>query len=166
MSRCPECGKLERGVWTRTSILAAVAAFAAEHGRTPTQREWFNAGPFNPAVSGTRRVFGSWNAMIEASGHTPRPRGGRARAYSRDETVEALFRWVFEHGRVPTQKDWHTSDPGRPSRQQIVGLFGSWNGFLVAGGYEPRRPRRSKRSYLLSARSAVDGRFVPREQAC
>ncbi len=65
--------------WTRESCIAAVRAFHARHGYQPVSREAtrYNGLPcFGQAV----RLFGSWNALIEAAGFRPYPASSSAQA--------------------------------------------------------------------------------------
>lgn len=72
----------------RERIIAAIRAFARRKGRPPTAREWqkpvqgrggrSRIGPRSARRPPTRivqRVFGTWNAAIEAAGFTPRGLG-------------------------------------------------------------------------------------------
>jgi hypothetical protein len=84
---CPGCGKLiwytsktctschEHRYWTEERIIAALQAWAAEHGEPPTASKWMHASPEHPAATaiyGATGVFPSWNAAIAAAGFTPR----------------------------------------------------------------------------------------------
>ncbi len=85
-----------RLAWTPEAIVAALRRFHEEFGRTPSAREWNTtvarrrhpdlaarqrSGEW-PDTSIVQRVFGSWNAGIEAAGFTPRPTGHNRRASS------------------------------------------------------------------------------------
>lgn len=58
--------------WTREECVEAVKAFAAVHGYQPISNE---AGPRNglPQWATAKRLFGGWNAMVEAAGFVPYP---------------------------------------------------------------------------------------------
>ena len=62
----------------------AITLWYRKHSRTPFTSEWDQAGENHPSRQTVARVFGSWNAAMEAAGFTPRPRGRQPR--------EAVFR--------------------------------------------------------------------------
>lgn len=164
--RCPTCGG-RRVTWSPDRILDAAHEWAKVHGEPPKRRDWATGarGPNYPGTRTVSDVFGSWNAMIEAAGFAPRQRGGRDREWTRAAATQALFEWVFAHGRLPQKRDWRPSRPDRPSSDQMVLLFGSWNAFLASAGYEPLRKMRSLESYHRQAGAALrdrtkDGAFV------
>ena len=61
--------------WNRENVKHAVFEFVYKHGRTPTLREWREAGPDHPGEGAIKRLFGTFNALIAAAGYTPRPPG-------------------------------------------------------------------------------------------
>lgn len=69
-------------VWTREEAIEAVRNFHAEHGYQPVSNE---AGAHHglPSWGVARRLFGSWNAMIEAAGFRPYPARSSANAKTR-----------------------------------------------------------------------------------
>lgn len=136
--------------WNRDAILAAVHAWIDTHGKVPTSKNWKNAAPGHPAQSTVTKVFGSWNGMIEAAGFEPNPSNWqRELTFSREQILHEILEFRFAHGRVPTYRDFTAHDPERrrPTARTIARLFGSWNGALVAAGYEPRYASRSLRGY-------------------
>jgi hypothetical protein len=62
--------------WTHELVIYALDLHHRRHLRTPTKREWVAAGVDHPCVMTVRRLFGSWNAAIEAAGFVPRGPGG------------------------------------------------------------------------------------------
>jgi hypothetical protein len=64
---------------TRDSVVAALRAFAAEHGYQPVSREAGSTYGL-PSWHAVARIFGSWNAAIEAAGYRPYPARSTARA--------------------------------------------------------------------------------------
>lgn len=68
--------------WTAETVIAAVQAFHAKNGYQPVQREAHSAYGL-PSTSTIERLFGSWNAMIEAAGFTPYPARSSAQAKRR-----------------------------------------------------------------------------------
>lgn len=64
-----------RKKWTREAMLAAIRAFAEEHGRAPAVKEWDRRTDDGPGRNAIAYEFGSWNRAITAAGLTPRIRG-------------------------------------------------------------------------------------------
>lgn len=146
---CPCCGRAEP-VWTPAAILAAIQAWAELHHYAPTAEEWRHAGQGWPKSHTVRKVFGTFDAAVDAS-------GARSRKWTRAKAREALLVWVFQHGRVPVRDDWALVDRDRrrPSRRQVERLFGTWTGFLEDAGYGSHRRFGSARPRSLSARLVV-----------
>ncbi len=61
-------GPPARRRWDRDMVLAALRAFAEEHGRLPTQLEWRKKTNEHPGASTVGRIFGSWSAAKCAAG--------------------------------------------------------------------------------------------------
>lgn len=70
--------------WTRESALDAVRAFHREKGYQPVSDE-ARAHNGLPSWAVARRLFGGWNAMIEAAGFRPYP--------SRSSTNAKVMAW-------------------------------------------------------------------------
>ena len=155
--RCPTCGG-RFVTWAPHRIIETAQKWAREHGEPPKQRDWSPAGPFHPAPRTVRDAFGSWNAMILAAGLDPRQRGGRNPNWTREAAEQALLEWVFRHGRIPQKRDWKPAADGRPTADQVVLLYGSWNAFIVAAGYEPTRRYRTTEGYYRQAGAALRDR--------
>lgn len=68
-------GRPPVAVFTRDRIVEILQAEAERLGRPPGANEWRDAGEGRPTERLVRKVFGSWNAAIEAAGLTPRRRG-------------------------------------------------------------------------------------------
>jgi hypothetical protein len=68
--------------WTTTEAIAAVQAFHQAHGYQPVSNE---AGTRNglPSWNVAQRLFGGWNAMVEAAGFKPYPARSSANAKTR-----------------------------------------------------------------------------------
>jgi Homing endonuclease associated repeat len=132
--RCPICGRAVP-YWTRERIIAAIQRWHREYGYPPKNTDWQpRSTSWHPTISMVRAVFGSWNAALVAAGFPP-----RYRRWSRAEIKQAIFEWVYTHGRPPTANDWRTADPTRPSESTVRNAFGSWNRGIAAAGYTPRR---------------------------
>jgi hypothetical protein len=82
-------GLREDGIrWTADLILYSIDLWARRYGRPPAANEWDRAGADHPSRQTVQRVFGTWNAAIEAAGFRPRQPGHhrvRGRVYRRDE---------------------------------------------------------------------------------
>ncbi len=67
---------------TPQQTVEAIRAWAAEHGRLPTEQDWRRAGDGHPAAPAVARRFGSWKGALAAAGHPVepghRPMGGAA----------------------------------------------------------------------------------------
>lgn len=95
-SVCAKCEAQRRRdgrMWTRDTIVAAIQAWASEHGRPPRASDWMRAAPGRP-VSATVyshgayvAPFASWADAIEAAGFT-RPEVGRYAPLERVFTCE------------------------------------------------------------------------------
>lgn len=144
--RCPHCGLLEP-VWTKAAIVDAIRRWTDEHGEAPHSRGWKSRVPGYPTSGTVRERFGSFAAALEAAGVEPRRRVNASGEWTREEVVEAIYRWAFLHGEIPQARDWVTSVDGFPTESWVRKLFGTWNAAIVAAGYEPRFPRRSKKGY-------------------
>lgn len=68
-------GRPPATVFTRDRIVEILQAEAERLGRPPGANEWRDAGEGRPTERLVRKVFGSWNAAIEAAGLQPRRRG-------------------------------------------------------------------------------------------
>lgn len=147
--------------WTQERIIAAIQAWAAEHGEPPTVTQWREATDDHPAKNTVTVRFGSWAAGIEAAGFA-RPTRGRAkprtpaspppaarrvpgapagpRIWSHDQCIAAIRRHVAEHGRTPTYLEWKGPSTGEhPGAAVVENRFGSWARGMVAAGFEPRQ---------------------------
>jgi hypothetical protein len=66
--------------WSHEAILAALQAWAQAWGRSPSLEQWRRASAAHPSAATVRRLFGSWNAAVEAAGFAPRRPGERRAA--------------------------------------------------------------------------------------
>lgn len=144
-NRCPHCGS-RYATWSRQAVIAAAQEWHRRYGVAPTAQNWVRSASWHPAASGVFRQFGSWNEMVAAAGFEPRKKGGQ-RMYDREFVKTALFEWMFAHGRLPTGREWRRPEPGRPTQQQVIKLFGSWNAGLVWCGYVPVKSYRDRVGY-------------------
>lgn len=152
--RCPTCGG--RTVWPRDRIIKAAQEFAALNGdEPPAAADWRASTWQHPSDSIVRKVFGTWNAMIAAAGFQPRRPGAPRAKWSREQVAYLITVWRFEHGELPSYKDWCRAAPGRPTSSQLQRMYGSFNAAIVHAGYEPFNRRRSDVSYRGEARNAL-----------
>jgi transposase len=93
---CVNCANKERRIWTRESVIAAIQAWAAEHGRPPSAQDWMYSKNGHPAMTSVYQSksfpnapFRYWADAIEAAGFERPGPGGRYR--ERPQT------WKFDH---------------------------------------------------------------------
>lgn len=147
--QCPHCGGV-LAAWNRQSIIVACQKWVEANGAVPGMNEWSRSTADHPVASTVYRLFGSWNNMIEAAGYKPRRRG-RQFATNRKQVVDAIYRWRFDHGELPTSEQWMRWSADRPNTTQVTRLFGSWNAAIIAAGYDPDLSYRSKDGYRHQA---------------
>lgn len=71
--------------WASADVIGALRAWAAAQGRLPRPSDWRHATPGeHPDRSTVRRLFGSWEAALQAAGSTSRPQRGAARHETRN----------------------------------------------------------------------------------
>jgi hypothetical protein len=80
-------------MWNRQTIVYAIDLWHRRHLRTPTVAEWEAAGANHPCRQTVQRVFGSWNAAIQAAGFRPRQRGRTRDPWQRRRCAET-GRWL------------------------------------------------------------------------
>ena len=71
--------------WTPETVVYAIQLWHRQYSRLPRTSDWEQAGENNPSRQTVMRVFGSWNAAMEAAGFKPRPRGRQPRCLRLDE---------------------------------------------------------------------------------
>lgn len=138
-------------IWPNHLIEVAARKWAAERGCSPTAEDWLRAERGHPGKTIVYRRYGSWSRFLSTCGLPQRRAGG----WTRDRIVFAFTRFRFEHGRLPRHTDWTYERDGYPNRYQVEALFGSWNGAVIAAGYEPLKSYRSKQSYRASIAAAT-----------
>lgn len=122
--------------WDRDRIVAAIRAFADEHGRPPTSKDWRRAGEGHPGWWSVVRHFDSFSAALRAAGFAP-----RRISWGREEIIAALNAHLREHGVLPTAGEWKERDAtgGRPALHNVNRQFGSWGKALEAAGHSVER---------------------------
>lgn len=137
--RCSHCGRTE-GTWPAYLVIAAIQAWAAEHGRPPRANDWTKASPSHPTQNHVAYLFGSFALGIRAAGFEPgRPwGGGRNRGelrWTEEKIIEAMLDWVVREGRWPVIRDWQKATETTPSYATVIARFGTWNAARLAAGY-------------------------------
>ncbi len=120
---------------SRDELLDEMQRVGRVLGRTPKQLDFrsdriakCDAGPFN-------RVFGSFSAALVAAGFKP----PTEKNVSREKLLDELTRVAKILGHAPTLNDFERN--GKYGTATYVRRFGSWNGALAAGGWEPHLGR-------------------------
>ena len=62
--------------WTRATIVGALQEWAVTHGGPPRSADWSRSGDGHPHSNMVIKVFGSWNAAIDAARLEPHRRVG------------------------------------------------------------------------------------------
>ena len=87
--------------WSEDAIIALLRADAAAHGRPPRSSDW-NRAPGRPNPGIVAKVFGSWNAALEASGVGVAKKQGY---WTKERILEALGGLERQLGRPPTSAE-------------------------------------------------------------
>jgi hypothetical protein len=137
--------------WDRDRIVAAIRAFADEHGRPPTSKDWKRVGEDHPEWGSVARHFGSFGAALSAAGFAP-----RRFSWDREGIIAALNAHLREHGVLPTAGEWAERDPtgARPALHNVHHRFGSWDKALEAAGHPVER---WDRQTMIEALRALGG---------
>lgn len=140
-------GGAEPSLWTHERVVAAMRRWARRTGSAPTYAEWSRPNGIGgglarpsyrrasrPSPHTVARLFGSWNAAVEAAGlEVRRPASDVAKA----RIISAIRRFADEHGRPPTCREWKRSERDHPSSTTVRDRFGSWSAAIEAAGFEP-----------------------------
>jgi len=148
--------------WDRDSVVSALRALSERLGRVPTLKDLNGTG--GPCWYVIRRLFGSFNAALEAAGLPVRRRSSEVRWRSSgrcySEAVAALREAAQRLGRVPTgaaydalrlrerRSDW-------PSAVAVRVLFGTWREALRVAGFQVEAGRRQPARTRLRRQSLV-----------
>lgn len=140
LSRCPTCGRVE-STWSRGAIIDAIGAWNSAHGQPPLSNDWQRSGHGHPTSHYVRKIFGTFAAAVRAAGLEPRHRAHLAKPWTRAAVKQAVYEWVYEHGRVPRAEEWQRCDPlnRRPTASNVCRLFGNWGEAIRQSGYKPAR---------------------------
>jgi hypothetical protein len=95
----------------------------------------------NGEVPATCDACGCETDMATAP-HSPKCPTIAQGVWTREAMVAALETWVAGHDDVPPlASDWTQQTKSHPSARQAILEFGSWGGYLEAGGFTPNTPR-------------------------
>lgn len=117
-----------RTVYDEAALIALLRAWASEHGRPPSARDFTG---HQPSTATFVRRFRSWTGALKAAGLTPPPNTWRTRkarclaafhAYAADTTAPLS---------VSGYRAWARSAPARPSLATLYRYWGSWNHLLA-----------------------------------
>lgn len=108
---------------TEEEGLAALAAYAKELDRSPTQIE-VNANPDLPSAGWYHGHFGSYNNALRRIGLKPVSRG-----WTEDEGLASLAEYIEALGRTPTRTEVD-NNPDLPSSYWYINHFGSFDNAL------------------------------------
>ena len=157
---CVRCNNSAQRIWTKEAVVAAIQAWAKEHGHPPTASEWMTACPegTHPATATVYRrsthksnrsaPFQYWADAIEAAGYE-RPTTGRRLDdphWDRETVIAAIQQWVTRHADIPSMADWTRARPPFPAAVTACYYFGSWNAAISAAGFTPRRSSGQRRA--------------------
>jgi hypothetical protein len=121
--------------WTDEEIIAALQAWATEHGRSPNSCEWISGSPGRPGSLCVRRRFGSWQKALGCAGL--KPNRAASRNWTNEEILSALKRWTERNGRPPIHKDWGTAGSDHPCARSVTKRFGTFAAGLAAAQLSP-----------------------------
>lgn len=120
---------------SQEELIDEIQRVARVLNRTPMQSDFRRDGIGKFAEGPFTRVFGSFSTALVAAGYSP----PTEKNISKRKLLAELSRVAKELGHGPTLKDFEQY--GKYGTATYVRRFGSWNGALVAGGWEPHRGR-------------------------
>ncbi len=113
--------------WTRARLIDLIRAYQREHKRPPHAKDI--TGPSGPCRGTFARVFGSFDAALDAAGVThPDP------WHNREAIIRALKADAKRRRRIPRSTDWQHATRSRPCSATVTARFGSWRAGLQAAG--------------------------------
>ena len=112
-------------------VINELHLFAKEHGRTPISTELGHMHIIN-------KYFGTYNNFLRSQGY-PLNTPGKNKPLTKDGLIKKLNDFISINDRVPTRKEFGQIN-------QIKKIYGSFDAFIRANGYEPLPSRRAKKS--------------------
>jgi hypothetical protein len=122
-----------RRTWTRQAIIAALQAWAREHGRAPHETKWRCGDAKHPPAGTVKHVFGSWSAALRAADL----RAARHGAWTAAEILDGLRAFERDHSRPPTSADLRdTRGTPYPPASAVIRTHGSLRAALKCLGHQ------------------------------
>ena len=59
-------------------------------------------------------------------------------AWTPGQMIAAAQAWAFKHGHPPSADDWRNSTHEHPGSRNCQRVYGTWNSFMDAAGFDPR----------------------------
>ena len=131
--------------WTRERIIAALQAWAWEHGAAPNATDWRQAAPEYPCFATVYPLFGTWDAALAAAGLERDLRRRGSPRWTRENVIAALRAHHAAAGHSPSASSWARAADDHPTKETVRLLFGTWSAGLAAAGLPPAplgRPRK------------------------
>lgn len=114
-------------------VINELHLFAKEHGRTPISTELGHMHIIN-------KYFGTYNNFLRSQGY-PLNTPGKNKPLTKDGLIKKLNDFISINDRVPTRKEFGQIN-------QIKKIYGSFDAFIRANGYEPLPSRRAKKKLV------------------
>jgi hypothetical protein len=172
---CQACAQrlaVRRAEWTATEFKDALIEWGRLEGTPPSESDWQSGRaargrwkreyPTWPAAHVARRLFGSWNAAVQAAGFDAKPT-----SFSEQEIIAALRADAKRRGRPPYVKEWSRRPPHLPGHGAVIAHFGSWTNGLRAAGLRSHQEKNrwTREATILAARQDAAQRGRPPRQA-
>ena len=142
----------------RQEAIDALRRHVAAHTDLPTAKHRTEG---LPSFGTIRRLFGGWNAYVQAAGFTPRP----YRAWNRADTIAAIQQWAQQHqGKPPSRAEWPEDAETHPSYWLVRRLFGTWSSAIQQAGLVPQKAKQvhwTDAAILDALRRWADAHGVP-----
>ncbi len=123
------------GFWNRESILAAIEAFASQHGRAPGWSDLEDPSFGLPSHSTLIEHFDSIEtARLQAGLTDP-----YASQWNQATIITAIQEFENANQRAPTRAQWSKNTPEHPGFTAVERCFGSWRAGILAAGIVPAR---------------------------
>jgi hypothetical protein len=159
---CAQRRAVHRVSWTADEVTRAITDWAQLEAAPPSMADWKQGRnargrwkseyPRWPSAHAAARLFGSWNAALEAAGFTAKPA-----AFTSNDVIAALITDAQRLGRPPYVREWRHRPNHLPGAGAVIGHFGSWTeGLRAAGLRSPQEKDRWTQAATLRA-ARTDG---------